>query len=329
MRYFTTMIIVILLCTACYGSRKISGDASTDTRGDTSADAPADTAVDTTADGTPSCTRDADCVIALSQDRCCLPDPLAIPRSVLEADPCLHELGVPWEDAPGCGGVSCESCIPISMRAYEARCEDGRCVPVTDFCPPMVSPEPVASLATWSEPEGGWARYRGQVVEVRGQPMKGPDSCQCCYECDCDCFDTRVQWTLDCMITVRGSACGVPWECTGTECDHTCTPDLETWGWIFLQGYVVDSEAGGFELWAMNGPDDCPPPGPNPVDATCTPYSGLEGQCQEDLICFYWGDVMDRCVATCRPPGDECTVDEDCPPEDVCHEGYCMWCCPG
>jgi hypothetical protein len=45
----------------------------------------------------------------------------------------------------------------------------------------------------------------------------------------------------------------------------------------------------------------------------------------------YHGDRCEggTCVGTCRPWGDECVTDTDCGPEDVCHMGYCVWCCPG
>lgn len=319
----------ILLC-SCYGSSKIMGDAATDTAHDTAHDTavdPADTLPDTTG---AQCLSDADCVVALHEDRCCSPDPVAVSRTEAAADPCLHVLGEEWIASADCEMAPCAACQHITSRLYAARCEAGSCVGVTDFCAPMVSPAPVTTLYTWSGSDPvDWEPYRSRVVVAEGSPMKGPGSCECCFACDCTCFDSEVEWTLGCQATIRGSACGVPWECSGTECAPECSPPEDTWGQMRIQGYVVDSELDGFEIWAMNTVEDCPPPGPNPAEASCTPYDEPEGQCAEGLICFFWGDVLDRCIATCRPPGTECALDTDCDDGDVCHEGYCVWCCPG
>ncbi len=313
---------------ACYGSSKLAGDASTDPAIDPPTDATdaADTAPD--AIGAP-CNTDSDCAVALHEDRCCSPDPVALPVWEIAADPCLHTLGEEWVANRDCVPAPCEACQHITRRYYAARCEAGTCVGVTDFCSPMVSPAPVASLDTWTDPPGGWEAFRGRVVVASGNPMKGPDSCECCFACDCTCFESEVEWTLGCRVSIRGSACGVPWECSGTECDPVCSPPADTWGLFLVQGYVVDSALDGLEIWAMNTVEDCPPPGPNPAEASCTPYEGPEGQCDDGLICFFWGDVLDRCIAVCRPPGTECAVDADCTDGDVCHQGYCVWCCPG
>jgi len=97
-----------------------------------------------------------------------------------------------------------------------------------------------------------------------------------------------------------------------------------------IQGYIVDTEEHGIELWVTNTPDECGPAGPNPEGASCDLMG--ENECAEGLICFYWGDVIAGCDGTCRPPGTECTEEtqaEDCAADQICHEGYCVWCCPG
>jgi len=312
-------VVLVLLVASCHTSFQARGgtDAGADTAADPGHDAPA------------TCSTDGDCVIALHEDRCCSPDPVAVPRSAL-SDPCLHEMGTAWAGSPDCVRAPCAACQPIEERFYAARCVDGTCTGVTDFCAPMVSPEPAARLESYSPPAGGWASYRGQLVTVTGFSRLGPGSCECCEECDCTCFDSEVQITLDCEIAVRGSACGAPWECGGTECDPSCSPyDPRTSPSIeVVQGWLVDSELEGFEIWAMGSAGDCPPPGPNPEGEPC---NALEdgGGCADGLHCFYWGDTIFACDGTCRPWGEECDTDPDCPPDDVCYMGYCVWCCPG
>jgi hypothetical protein len=271
------------------------------------------------------CTTDDDCTIVLLQDRCCSPDPIAIPRALAGSNPCYHELGQPWVDSPGCPQVDCFWCPPISKRAYGARCEGGVCVPVEDSCTTGPSPAPVASVNSRTQRDGGGERYRGQLVQVRGQPSLGPNSCGCCDDCDCACFDQTVQQALDCSIALMGSVCGEVYACGGTECSPDCSPRLLQ-NYSTYTGYVVDDSEGA-ELWVTRWDDDCPPLGRNPEGASCTPMG--DDDCAEGLVCFYWGDVLDNCIATCMPFGTECTFDTDCDEGDVCHQGYCMWCCPG
>lgn len=272
------------------------------------------------------CTTDEDCVIVLLQNRCCSPDPIAVPRALAGSDPCWHELGQPWINNPECLDIECFWCPPIDRRAYGARCEGGVCVPVEDFCSPDEVPAPVASLQALAVPPGGWEQYRGQVVQVTGNPGLGPYSCNCGEGCDDDCLDEEIQQMLDCNIILMGSVCGEPWECGGTECEPSCSPRLLSNRATFT-GYLVDSEHDGFELWIMSWDNDCPPPGPNGEGEPCTPMGGDD--CAEGLFCFYWGDVIDDCIGTCRLPGDECTIDTECDDGEVCYHGYCMWCCPG
>ncbi len=116
--------------------------------------------------------------------------------------------------------------------------------------------------------------------------------------------------------------------CEGTECSGSCSfGDLQWRGGLAIQGYLVDAEEGGWEIWPLHGLDDCAPAGPNPEGAPCEPFN--DESCAEGLFCYYWGDVIMGCDGVCRPPGDECEVDTDCDEGDVCYHGYCEWCCPG
>lgn len=307
-------------------------DSDVDADADSDADADTDSDADSDSDGDtgPVCTGDDDCAVALHEDRCCDPDARVVTRAELEADECLHELGRPWGTNHGCE-FDCMACSPITERFYAARCVDGSCRGVEDFCPDsMAVPLSVADVRARDEPEGGWEFYRGQVITARGSLYMGPDSCSCCWDCDCDCFDTEVQHTLECQLVLRGSACGTLLECSGTECDPDCTFD-EGFMERTVQGYVVDTEEHGVELWVTNTPDECGPAGPNPEGAACDIMGGVN-ECADGLICFYWGDVIMGCDGICRPPGTECTEEtqeEDCGEEQICHEGYCVWCCPG
>lgn len=89
------------------------------------------------------------------------------------------------------------------------------------------------------------------------------------------------------------------------------------------------ASADGWELWPTVLWPDCPPVGPNPVGAPCDVTGEAPHGCAEGLVCFYWGDEITACDGGCRTPGTECTVDDDCVGDDVCHLGYCVWCCPG
>ncbi len=330
--------LIMLLLSGCYSSSggdynggQDADDAVDRIEHETMPDVQPDPAADPIPDPPPDgveCTMNEHCAVALYQDRCCEPDPVAVSRQQALADPCLHVLGEPWVDNEDCPEIDCLRCMEISERAYEAACLDGECVLVRDYCPPMAMPEPVISAKAGDTPEGGWERFRGRVVRVWGETYLGPDSCECCFECGCTCFEETVQLTLDCAISVRGSICGESWECTGTECESSCSSGY-VMGPVTATGYLVDSEEDGLELWVMEVDDeDCPPPGPNPEDAPCTPFSD-NSECEEDLFCYYWGDVVWPCAGTCRPFGDECDIDEDCGDERVCYNGYCEWCCPG
>ncbi len=312
-------------------------DTDSDRDGDTDSDIDADSVGDADSDtdsdsDSVECTSDEHCVVALHEDRCCYADPWVVTRTELEADVCLHELGVPWEASHPVCEIDCFTCAPISRRYYGATCLDGRCVGIDDFSPPMEAPASVGTFDAWVTPRGGWEQYRGQVLTLRGQAYLGPDSCACCEFCDCTCFDREVQKTLECTVTLRGSADSEPWACTGTECEAECSPDLYFAGQMIVEGYLVDAEVGGLELWPLHRADDCGPRGPNPEGLPCNAFSGRADECEEGLICFYWGDEITRCEGICRPPGTECTSDTeviDCDEGEVCHEGYCMWCCPG
>lgn len=290
------------------------------------------------------CIDDDDCVVALHVDRCCQGNPLATSRSALEADPCLTELGVPSVAVlEECRETLCYACEPITSRYYSARCDDGRCVGVEDFC---VTDQTVSSAATldstdFEAPEEAQRlvdAYRGQVVTISGTPLLGPESSDCSLDWPMDCTDTPVDWTLGCEVTLRGSVCGQSWDCEGTECDPQCR--FHRLGWTLsspytAQGYLVDSyHVDGsleLELWPLHGTDDCAPLGPNPEGSPCQAFSPDHG-CEEGLICYYWADVVTLCDGTCRQPGTMCTPEtqeEDCPEGFVCYEGYCDWCCPG
>jgi len=336
------MLLLLLPLAGCYGSTVLSGDGETDDAtaaddgsGDTPADVPADTVPeadatpevgDTTDVSGPECTTDDDCVVALNQERCCAPDPVAVPRSRLAGDHCLHELGTAWTATYDDCWRECYACGPMTRRYYSARCEAGVCVGVEDTCEPSNAPPSAGIFDAAVTPEGGWEQYRGRVITLHGWPTYGPDSSACTPDSD-PCFSTPVQRTLACNVTLRGSTCGVPWSCSGTECDPHCTPE-PVWGELWLDGYLVDADVGGWELWPITGSEDCAPRGPHPEGTGCTPF-GTDDECADGLFCYYWGDVVFPCVGTCRPEGTECVVEADCPTGDTCYRGYCEWCCPG
>jgi hypothetical protein len=216
--------------------------------------------------------------------------------------------------------------MSIEQPAYAAKCEEGRCVPVTDFCAPMTATAPAVTLEASLTPGDVWEQYRGQVIQVRGAPRFGLDTCECCTACDCDCFDNPVQQTLECAVSLRGSLCGLEYSCSGTECNADCSP-RELQNYSTFTGYLVDSASDGMELWITSNDNDCPPEGLNPEGAPCTPMG--DDDCMEGLHCFFWGDVLDNCIGECRPMGTECMFDTDCDEGDLCFMGYCMWCCPG
>ncbi|MBI5501759.1 MAG: hypothetical protein HY907_16065 [Deltaproteobacteria bacterium] len=273
----------------------------------------------------PECTTDDDCIVALNEERCCDPDPLAVPRSRLAEDHCLHELGTAWTDTHDDCWRECYACGPIGRRFYDARCDAGRCIGVDDACAPTDAPPSAGIFDAAVTPRGGWEQYRGRLLTLHGWPSLGPTSSACTPEPDA-CFDSPVQRTIACQFTLRGSTCGVPWSCSGSECDASCTPE-PTWGELWLDGYLVDTDADGWEFWPITSPEECAPRGPNPEGAACTPFE--DGDCAAGLFCFFWGDVLAPCIGECRTEGTECLLETDCPPGETCYHGYCEWCCPG
>ena len=341
-RHSPFFFLAVLGGAACYSSSATDDDARNDAPpGDTSHEA-ADADADADADGDgggpdlpdvrpdvvpdgAECVVDDDCVVVLSEERCCDPDPQAVPRAALAADRCLHELGTAWSTtSPECWR-ECYACTPIHERFYAARCISGQCVGVEDFCAPMTAPASVGIFDATVVPRGGWEQYRGQHLTLHGWPQPGPTSASC-GDLPGPCADVPIQTTLACEFTVRGSYCGTPWDCGGTECAPACTP-LPIFGALWLDGYVVDSDVGGWELWPTTDFDDCAPAGPNPEGAACTP--GEDGECADGMYCHYWDDVLFLCAGECRHEGTECTVDPDCGDGRVCYHGWCEWCCPG
>ncbi|MBN1769923.1 MAG: hypothetical protein JXB32_01580 [Deltaproteobacteria bacterium] len=333
------LLVVGLAGPACYqsfsdgdgGAEDARDDARTDVRDAAEVRDDADTADAADVpwwDGA-ECVTDDDCVVALEEDRCCQPNPVAVSRARLAADPCLHALGAVWTPSgdPTCH-VLCTACENLARRYYAARCVEGTCVGVEDFCEPMTTPTTAGLFYASITPRGGWEQYRGQVITVRGWDLLGPDSCACCFGCPCDCLLNPVQHTLDCTMALRGSTCGRAWGCTGDECSPSCSPPYPM-GTVVTEGYLVDSEADGWELWPTVSWPECPPAGPNPEGAPCDVMGDDPHGCAEGLVCFYWGDEITACDGECRPYGTECTVDDDCAGDDVCHLGYCVWCCPG
>jgi hypothetical protein len=92
------------------------------------------------------------------------------------------------------------------------------------------------------------------------------------------------------------------------------------------EGYLVDSVRGGVGLWVTHRPGDCPPSRGGFEDDPCT--RDVADECADGLVCFEWTDLPYPCQGTCRPPGDECAVPADCPADETCYLGYCVWCCP-
>jgi len=330
-------IVLLVLLAGCYGSTAAGGDATTDesSTGDgagdsvAEADAVADDATAEVGDASdvppPECATDDDCIVALNEERCCDPDPLAVSRSRLAEDHCLHELGAAWTETHDDCWRECYACGPMSRRFYDARCEAGRCVGAEDYCAPMDAPASAGIFDATVMPRGGWEQFRGQLLTLHGWPSPGPHSSACTPEPD-ECFDTPVQRTIACQFTLRGSTCGVPWSCSGSECDATCTPE-PTWGELWLDGYLVDTDTEGWEFWPITSPEECAPRGPNPEGTACTPFE--DGDCADGLFCYFWGDVLAPCIGQCRTEGTECLVEADCAAGETCYHGYCEWCCPG
>jgi hypothetical protein len=328
----TITMLALPFLAGCYGS--YAADDSHDAARE--ADGPGDSRPDdTTPDVAPDSTRppdgaecitDDDCTVALPEDRCCSPEAFAVSRARLEADPCLHELGAPWGEPHTECYRECARCESVQRRYYAARCIAGTCTGVEDFCPPMDAPAPVVYVPAEAFLEDGWRAYQGQYVRIAGHLPLGPSSCACAGG-PCVCRDEEVQRTIGCALTLRGSTCGIRWECTGTECDPSCSPERVPMYSIY-EGYVVASDAAGPELWVTTRPEECAPPGPNPAGERCHAFDEAP-DCTDGLVCYYWGDVVMGCDGECRAPGTMCTGDEDCPDGDVCYYGYCEWCCPG
>lgn len=246
----------------CYASSRHTGDGSTmdtghgDPSGDPDAIEPAADIVDVRDVPLPQrCASSADCVVALHEGRCCHACPRAMMRAEMSEDPCLHELGsnFPFPVLSGPCQSECEVCAPCSdLPMYTALCVDGTCVPSYDGCdvPETGTPVPYLTGQDFQFTER-WAPFAGRIVSVTGTFYPGPDSCACCTDCACDCFNNPVQPTIDCSIVLRGMACGQEWSCPGTECDRDCTP-LEVQAPMGATGFLVPNETNMPELWVIS-----------------------------------------------------------------------------
>jgi hypothetical protein len=254
--------LALLVPPACYQSSAAPGDVDgahgeaasvEDAAPPDAGDAPEAVDTEPPADG-PPCATDDDCVVALWKERCCRPDPRVVSRAELAADPCLFELGTAWAREPTCA-VECYACTGVTTRVYDAVCRSGRCVPVTDFCAPLPEPAPVAELEAQevrASPEL-LEPYFGRPVALHGRWFEGPDSCRCCPDCLCTCFERSVRPTLDCAVSLAGSTCGVPWICDGTECTAACSPVAAGSAFrVDAVGFLVPVEATGPELWVFD-----------------------------------------------------------------------------
>jgi hypothetical protein len=230
------------------------GDATSadDAAGDVSmTDRSEDAAVDAVADG-PICSSDDDCVVALRVERCCDPGPSILLREEFEHDECLWEPGTALPDRTDCW-TECYACSETHDVAYDARCDGGHCVAVTDFAPPMAAPEPAAhfSASQVAENPDILEPYWGRTVSIEGTWTPGPDTCTCCLTCMCTCFDSPVHPTLDCAVTLDGSVSGLAWSCTGDECDFACTPTVEP-RYLRAVGWIIPMDVGGPRLWVFS-----------------------------------------------------------------------------
>lgn len=254
------ILVASCLLNACYSSSGLTGDvslsdAAEDTIPDAEDDAPPDVAeIDVEPDLPPHhCRTDADCAVALHEDRCCHTCPLVVNRDELAADPCLHELGTSFDypiPTSECM-FDCYACLPCSEPpVYAAECAGGACVPVEDACdlPETTPAVPAMDGTDFLDPEGEWTSHAGTIVSVTGSLLPGPDSCACCFDCFCDCYDRPVRQTVDCAIVLRGNLCGDVFACTGTECDGSCTP-VSGPGTIGAVGFLVPNELNHPELW--------------------------------------------------------------------------------
>lgn len=262
-----------LLLTGCYASSRLAGDGSghdgippdaVETHEIVDVDAPPpdmqDPDMPTDPDVLPdvpppgTCATSADCVVAIHEERCCIPCPEVMTRAEMAMDPCLHELGTAFPfpvPTPTCQR-DCTWCAPCGEPPiYMARCEGGRCMPSMDGCdyPDIATPIPSLSGSDFMD-EDRWAPYAGQLVSVRGAFFPGPDSCACCFDCFCDCFETPVQPTIDCALTLLGTVCGQTFQCPGTECDASCTPVAGN-AYLSAMGFLVPEEMNVPKLWVI------------------------------------------------------------------------------
>jgi len=260
------ILAAALTAAACYSSAAPRGDVSWQ---DWAPDVPADPAADAEVQPPdlpsdpepesdappPACVRDSDCAVYLNEDRCCQTCAGVMPGNELLEEPCLHELGssfpfpVPaMECTRDCD--HCDTC-PILTPTYMARCVNSECEPVNDACgfPDITPAIPILSGSDLLDRDR-YAPYVGQFVEITGTFMPGPDSCACCFDCFCDCYDEAVDLTIDCAVILRGNICGERIGCTGTECTGTCTPSA--WGVGGAFGFLVPYEFDYPELWVTS-----------------------------------------------------------------------------
>ena len=262
------IIAIAAVLGACYSSNRLTGDGSSadDTSGSDAAEMMPDTledvmdAVDAVEDQAqpdltpPQCASDSDCVVALHEDRCCHTCPYIISRAEMEDDVCLHELGTGFQfpmPEPPCA-YDCYACVPCSdPPVYSAKCVGGRCVGVQDACDfPETTPAIPSLQGSDFFDTDNYASYVGQFISVEGNFYRGPDSCACCFDCDCDCFETPVQPTIDCGIIMRGKICDDEFGCRGTECEGSCAP-IDGWGLVGAGGFLVPNELNTPELWVV------------------------------------------------------------------------------
>jgi hypothetical protein len=261
------LIATALFTAACYSSAGPAGDVSLpdpapDTVHDPAVDhhdaplpdLPSDPEPEPDAPP-PACVTDSDCVVYLNEDRCCQTCAGVMPMSEFLENPCLHALGssFPFPEPNMECMRDCDHCdtCPYLSPTYMARCENNACEPINDACNfPDITPLVPVLSGTDLFDRDRYAPYVGQLVEITGTFMPGPDSCACCFDCFCDCFDEAVDLTIDCAVVLRGNICGERVGCTGTECSGTCTPFSHAVGGAF--GFLVPYEFDLPELWVIS-----------------------------------------------------------------------------